>query len=425
MEKARFKWDDVTIILTRPTSTMDHDQGDVARKRRRLSDQEPDRVQIRAESSKLRECSRYFEACMSERWMSEQMQGEFYLVAHTEVRFYRECFTRMYSPCAEIVSVDDCIQLLKVASQIQYDEVMDIGVRYLASVPWSEEEEEQVRSFYASGQLYTTESTSDLCRRLQVDSNGEERQRKLLGLLYSMLSRSLEGASSNTLKSRRKSQEVFTVAFNAVVGASGPGKIRKLQPAALDLVTGDLKNTLNSIKNGCQEEAMLLQQTGKVCWLFSTLRGARSAQKLVEIVLRDGDIAPLLQSKFQCLVGRRKTIERSWAKMIICTIFQDVLSGQLFLKTAERLALFRRWNWILTADNFKPETPLSSTLLFRFIMGLPYAEQEEIFRSWLSSQDDPAHQADYDLSDVHSMWVKHLISQAEKRTDTHLLLDPF
>lgn len=58
-------------------------------------------------------------------------------------------------------------------------------MRYLAAVPWSDEDEKQIREFYNSGQL--SFPCDDLCARLQVQSNEEERQNGHLGVAKAVL----------------------------------------------------------------------------------------------------------------------------------------------------------------------------------------------------------------------------------------------
>lgn len=424
---------DVTIYLVPPNFAME--QGNVARKRARQSLEPPVPLgEIHAESWRLRQCSRYFEACMSERWTAST-QREFYLEVHTEVRFYHECFARMHSPFKPISSVATCIQLLKVASQIQYDEVVENGLRYLSAVPWSGEEEKQIRSFYDSWQL-AFNITSDLSKRLQVPSNGEERQENLLKLIQKALSFSLQTTCSDPLsstsRSRKQSQTVFWETFKAIMaGTREPGKCCKVLPIVITLIIEESEKILLSIKKGCQEGApqgaraiwahqtIFLNNLGKFGWLFGAVRSASSAQAMVELLLKDREFPLLLQSKFQSVslnLGSKSLEEKRWSKMM-GTIFHDVLDGRLFLKTSERLALFQRWNWLLKADNFEPNAPLSPTLVSDFIMGFPHEDQEEIFRCWVSNLDDPAHQADCDLSEAHILWMKHLVSKAEKPAD--------
>lgn len=64
-----------------------------------------------------------------------------------------------------IGSVACCIELLKVASQIGFQDEIDIGVKYLAAVPWADDEEKLVREFPTSPHMVPCDSLSDLSAR--------------------------------------------------------------------------------------------------------------------------------------------------------------------------------------------------------------------------------------------------------------------
>ncbi|KAG0570715.1 hypothetical protein M758_6G175800 [Ceratodon purpureus] len=410
----------VTIYLVPPNSATE--LGSVTRKRSRPSLEAGVQTpllsplgEIQADASKLRACSKYFDACMSGRWTAGQTQSEFYLEVQTDVHFYHDCFACMDHLVTgmRIESVADCIQLLKVASQIQYDLVIDIGVRYLAGVPWNEDEENQIREFYASGQL-ASDSSTDLRKRLQLPLNEEERQQSRLNLTERILRRSLQLCSTGTnSKSRKESRMLFRETFEAIVRASGPGKCNKLLQLALTMVYQESERLLTAIKKTCQERlphaSLHTKLVSKFCWLFDTLWMSSSTQAVVELVLRDQEIPRLLQTKLHFLA--QLGMENRWASMMR-KIFEDVLLGRLFLKTSERLALFRRWVWILKDGNFDPETPPCANLVCSFILTFPQEEQEMIFCRWLSSLDDPMQHSVYDLSEAHSLWMKHLVAKS-------------
>ena len=78
-----------------------------------------------------------FEMCMSGRWTHNKR--EFHLEMQTEAHFYHNCFALMYLSFKPIASAGDHIELLKVASQIECAQVLDIGLMYLATVLWPDE----------------------------------------------------------------------------------------------------------------------------------------------------------------------------------------------------------------------------------------------------------------------------------------------
>ncbi|KAG0570402.1 hypothetical protein KC19_6G159700 [Ceratodon purpureus] len=254
----------VTVLLV-PMSTAV--EGNAAKKckldksRERPTDGPGERLlAISADASKLRECSKYFATCMSERWPTHVgTPRQFRLEAHTEVRFYEDCFGRMYFPYKAIKSVGECIELLKVASQISYAQVLDIGVKYLAAAPWSGEEEKQIRSFCDSGQL-SLDSINDLHKRLQLGTTAREREEIHLKRTHGILKRYLQ-LSLLTVNSQKEtlaeSRRLFETGFKATIAGSGPGKSAKLLPKVLTLVTEESEKLLISLKKALKKGPFL------------------------------------------------------------------------------------------------------------------------------------------------------------------------
>ena len=80
---------------------------------------------VHAGSHRLRECSKYFATYMNERWACSKLallQLEFHLELQVDVVYYCDCFSRMEpgSLFQPIPSIDHCLELLKVASQIVF-----------------------------------------------------------------------------------------------------------------------------------------------------------------------------------------------------------------------------------------------------------------------------------------------------------------
>lgn len=208
--------------------------------------------------------------------------------------------------------------------------------------------------------------------------------------------------------------------FEAIISESGPGKCGKVLLDALTLVKEESKKLLLPLKTECEAASCcsdFLDTVLSFCWLFDQMREGNAAQAMVEHILKDEDIAPLLQAKLQRLSSAIKQPtywEMKWATMM-CRIFRDILDGRLFLTSLERLAFFKRWNYFFKADTFDSDSLLSATLVSSFILTFPYEDQEEIYRRWVSSLNDPAQQADrYDLSEAHSLWMTYLVSKALK-----------
>ena len=421
-------------------------QGNGSRKRSKRSlkqDAMSPLGEIQMDISSLRQCSKYFEACMSESWTGGKVPREFHLEVQTDLRYYIDCFSRVKFPSKRIESVTDCIELFKVASQIQYDHVLGVCERYLAAVPWRDAEEKQIRAFCDSGQI-SSNPASDLCKRLQLPLNEEERMQSHFKVIESALKRSLERLSSSPLlsESRRESSLTeFKDGFFEVAKAGCP----ELTKIALSTVMSEVERIFDGIMQAYQtrnqgvesqsefdsdssfdsdSESESISTREKIrnrrlqlpvlVDLYKLLRWGNSDQVVVQLLLKDQDFPTLLhQSKFRFIAGSDEEVSerKRWASMVR-TIFKDVLAGRLYLTTSERLDLFRRWIWLLVAKKCQHDTAPSPKFVLKFILTFPQEEQEEIFRSW-ATVHKPPNQALYDfMAEVHSRWRKHLISKA-------------
>jgi hypothetical protein len=377
---------------------------------------------VYADSGRLRRCSKYFDTCMSGRWplrtKSESLHMEFHLEVQTEPLYYRDCFARMDCPFLKpIPDVVYCIQLLKVASQIEYLELMDICVKYLSAAPWSVDEENQIRKFYRPEQV-CAESASDLAARLRFPLAEEERKKESSALMERTLSRYLKIAltKDSSFEVRCASRQVFAEAFHALASCPRTPMCREALEYALAIAAKELEEILESMTGpGCQKgwgapvaTVNLLQ----FCWLFEVLREANAAQVAVELLLKL-DVSRVLLTAFDpfATIPTRPEVVCQWANMMY-VIFRDVLNGRLFLKTSERVALYQQWNWILKRVNdLAPEEPPVSKVVASFIMSFPHVQQEEIYLRWASSLDEYTHlQGDYNLSQAHTMWMTSLVT---------------
>jgi hypothetical protein len=142
---------------------------------------------VYADSRRLRECSKYFETCMNDRWARSKpapSQLEFHLELQADVVYYRDCFSRMEpgSLFQPIPCINHCLELLKVASQIIFQEVVDLGIKYLSATPWSADDEVKILRFCKSEHISLDfEAHSDLIARL-CESLREKTHSEVLSL---------------------------------------------------------------------------------------------------------------------------------------------------------------------------------------------------------------------------------------------------
>lgn len=127
---------DVIVNLIPSSTTVEN--GGTGRKRKRNAKSTTEVLAtLNLHSERLRYCSKYFLTLLDKRWCDSDTKGlmEFSLEVHTNVKFYEDCFLRMYAPnFTGIPSVDHALELLKIASQIEFEGLMDAAVCYLSLV---------------------------------------------------------------------------------------------------------------------------------------------------------------------------------------------------------------------------------------------------------------------------------------------------
>lgn len=368
-------------------------------------------AKVKAKSSKLRECSTYFETCMSDRWAPQSTfsKSKFYLEVQTEVKYYIDCFSRMHFLCKPIASVKDCIELLKVASQIGFQALVDIGVKYLAAAPWSDDEETLIRDFCSSMQLLPCDSLSDLLIRLDdLPPGRHEKHEKLSSCAMNLLSLYLQEAiSSDLFEINPESCKKFTVAFHLIVAGSESGLVcEKVLAHAMSLLTKESERLLSYLKTECGDNRFASPAAGNAvssfCWLFKLARRCHAAQAIVELLLTYGDA-------FYDGPSPPSWIMKKWARMMY-TVFEDVLEGKVFLKTSERVTLFFKGRWLMF-DKFLNlgETQIAE-LVTRFVTTLPLQQQEECWKgtNHIDNDEGPSCEA-------HAMWISHMVTKKAQR----------
>jgi hypothetical protein len=319
---------------------------------------------VYADSRRLRECSKYFATCMNERWARSKptpLQLEFHLELQADVVYYRDCFSRMEpgSFFQPIPSVEHCLELLKVASQIVFQEVVDLGIKYLSSTPWSADDEVKIRRFYESRHIYLdSEAHADLIARLRMSVTA-----KTFGEVLSLY---LEHALSMWLEP--DDRRVFEETFQIIV--SGPNR-----HAVIESVKKEATRLLTSFKT---LDDIIEENIENFAWLYGLLRSVHAAQSIVNLLIKERDNVELIFQYTTDLQTERTCGQETymlWMKLI-GGMLQDVLDGRLFLTSLERCTLFTAWYQTCDFDDHDVRD-----LFTRFLMTFPFQEQKEMMES--------------------------------------------
>lgn len=388
--------------------------------------------EIHANSRKLCQCSRYFEAGMSERWTSDAAveslsRFEFHLEAHTDVLHYRDCFSRMSSQSLfrkPIPSVKHCIELLKVASQIQCQRVVDAGMKYLTVVYWTADEENQIREFCNSGYFDATSASEDFNARLDLPLTKQERQKKYLDLTMTTLSRHLQfllPCSSSYLREFIRALEkcdeavdgrtFFADAFHSIMSDL---ESNNLQECLIALVRDEAEGILVRIKdNPCRfSKICFVSEVCNFSWLYELSRQENVSQVLVGVILK-------VEKVNMALKFAEERVLSEWAGMML-HIFEDMLQGHLLLNTRERLTLLSDWIWIMNME--RPKIVISEAslleLITKIVLTFPLLEQQKFYNTWAMSDSkiDPRDPMSTEriLNKSYSIWLTHVTREAAK-----------
>jgi hypothetical protein len=385
---------DTTIYLVQNMATV---PGSRLSKRTQTEETESEEKlveKVYADSSRLRQCSKYFATCMDDRWARSthvSSQLGFHLELQADVVYYRDCFSRMAprSLFQPMPSVDHCLELLKVASQIMFQEVVDMGIKYLSAMPWSTDDEVKIRRFCASGHIsLDSEAHGDLITRfrksLREKTHGE------------VLSLYLEHASSNwaTPKNRRVSEETFQTIV------SGPNN-----HAVIESVEREATRLLFSFKKSNDNMEGF-------AWLYGLLRSVHAAQSIVDLLLKEADIFESIYKRFEDHWNRGAYMV--WIKLI-GGMLQDVLDGRLFLTSLERNTLFI--DWCLTCgmvhtNVFKDHDHLRE-LFIAFLMTFSFQEQKEMMEEMMESMSRSMFPEV--VYEVYGKWMMCLVNDLASR----------
>jgi hypothetical protein len=392
---------DTTIYLVQKVATA---PGSRPNKRTRMEETESVQAEknlvekVYADSRRLRECSKYFETCMDDRWAGSKptpSQLEFHLELQADVVYYHDCFSRMepgsfFQP-KPIPSVDHCLELLKVASQIIFQEVVDLGIKYLSATPWSADDEEKICRFCESGHIsFDSEAHGDLIARLHMSLRGKTHG--------DVLSLYFEHASSKWATPEPEDRRVFEETFQTIV--SGPNRhamIESVQKLATRLLLSFKE--LSSYNINIEGFA----------WLYGLLRSVQADQSTVDLLLKERDIYKSLFMRPRCGGYKRYMV---WLELI-GGMLQDVLDGRLFLTSPERYTLFIYWRQI--CEDGSPDVNVFDDcdlrkLFITFLMTFPFQEQTRVMESW-----DGMDKFEVLVNEVYEKWRMCLVNVLASR----------
>ena len=294
---------------------------------------------LKVHSSQLRRNSKYFETCLSERWR-EQGAGasdarlEFSLEANADVACYTDCFSRMYSPSRrDFRDVEYGLELLRVASQIEYHELMDCISQYLSAIRWSDEDERKIRE-YASSPDFSRNHAEDLVSRLGLDVDKAEHQQRVSDYIRQAMLFALRPFGS--IRNRKFIEELIEC---IQVG-------NDFAEDVIGIIINAAKERFLKFDSDClvaenfTEVEYFAQLVSGMCWILRLLIDTGVAEGLVHCLVRLKWIPQFLSIE--------ESVEESNAgwdlATIVVQIYKEVVAGRLLLRRAQRVALIKKWH---------------------------------------------------------------------------------
>lgn len=336
-------------------------------------------VLVKIHSRRLSQYSKYFETCLSERWRKPNplsTVSEFFLEVHSDVEYYTACFSRMYSPFQkDFGEIKHSVELLKVASQIEFHELMDSISRYISAIHWSSEDEVRIREYSYSPDFHGGHAT-DLIARLGLHMNDRDRYRHLCDV-YQYWIRSAMSHNDNFKNTRTLIEE-----FLHGIGSGTPVNVAK---TVVTIVSNEAKNTLSAIDKEHNETLQpqqstifkLAQKLLAVCWVLRSLLNARVAEELVLCIVHMEDLPSIVIRMNYFNAPHCNAAGMEMARLIL-RLYTAVLEGDLLLSTAERVALLKNWHVVL--ESFVSQESYHH-ITKSFFLTLPLGEQTELIKS--------------------------------------------
>ncbi|KAK4757236.1 hypothetical protein SAY87_007363 [Trapa incisa] len=381
-------------------------------------------VQIHLHSRVIRR-SKFFDTLLSDRWLtnsnssSSAAAGTFHLqhpAAHP-IDAYVDVIRLLYTAnsgddlCAFIDSTSSALDLLPVAMELLFEDLIRSCVRFLEAVPWTEEEEARVISLVP---LLTAEECRDLLAR--VSPSGNSCEEMLHGLII---------AANNNHPNM-----AFAKAFVAKIlrDLSDPGVARsvleQIFQTSLKVMKECLEEYCSPNFRGDHNETEAIQRLN----LHKAMTSARQLLWMVErmIELRIADMAVKEwsdQPSFTADLQRafrddalRNILPGFPAVVLRCTLklANAVASGTILASTQVRMRLVKDWLPVLIVckESISPIvsthkclcTDLEDTFL-RIISTLPLSDAQSLLPQCLSfltrSMDDCPH-----LVTAFSTWFR-------------------
>eukprot|EP01018_Ginkgo_biloba_P012124 Gb_02110 [translate_table: standard] len=398
----------------------DEDTADVILRLVPLEGREPPPLYVHSHA--LRK-SEFFEARLSERWSvaGDLQRIELTLNSCRNVDNYMKCIKLMYSSKRfTFSSVQEALSTLEIASELLFNDCVKSCMEYLEAVPWTAENESQIRTSVSALQIQTS---SDLAARLCTpecvpDCKPVNIMGEILSELLSLVSNGAPPkAREITKRVLQANDQLNTSPLFADVNKSA--LFKELQ-SNLELLKSQLRKFANFFSWNSHQ---INVASSALRWLLDELFTLQIADMAVKMFAEEQDLAQLMVTR----IYQNPFTETLFS--ILVRLLQALQNGEVICPRSVRLSLVTTWLPViakLTHDDeyFIKDNELHSGLeegLSALVGTLPMADQEQIFKIWISACLK-CRKAWPDLSMAFDLWCNKL-RQAQNEKDLSSQLD--
>lgn len=367
--------------------------------------------------------SEFFEARLSGRWTSSDVvtcqPQELTLDKCTDPTLYIRCIEMLYERGRvkhnSFLNVQDALNILRVGAELLFHECVNACMDYLDSMPWSKQNELDIRALFAS--LYLKPS-ADLAARLCIVENVPnckpvEIMKEVLGDLLTLVT---NGAPP---KARDITQRVLfdnakpscSLAFSKVNEIT----LYKELEENLEQLKIQLRKFVNFFTWNSHQVTVASSATR---WILEEMFALQLADMVVKMFSEEQELAQLMVLR----IYQNPFTETLF--FILVRILEAIQTGLVVAPRTVRLSLVTIWLPVIAklgndGDNdFGKEYELQKSLENGFCIitdTLPLIDQEVIFKIWIASCLR-SRKAWPDLSKVFEMWCEKL-RQAQKEKE--------
>ena len=294
---------------------------------------------IHMHSNILRVHSKYFDTCLSDRWTtssSSQSPLQFSLEVQADIKFYFHCFSSMYLPFPQNRSFGGIkygLELVKVASQIDFQELLDHILLYLSTIFWSDEDEIRIRE-YSSSPDFPSKHAEELVARLGLDESEEDHQKRLCHLIRQCICFALKNGSWE-----------FRVFFEELLQREYRRMPNFPRTVAM-IVATEAKDIFANIESEWSKNSPISpiskdvqENLEAMSWVLETLLSTQVAEELVQYIVHLSAIPQFIDK-----ILHDEDISHAWKlSELVVRMYREVIDGHLLLRIPERLALLENW----------------------------------------------------------------------------------